>query len=234
MKNLLDGLRAILLDAGNTLVGLDFPALAQLLTDLGYPATAEDLVRAEYGGRAAVNKQILEGVEIRDVDRAPLYFGAILKRCRIPEDQISTVLDAFRAADKRFGLWRIVPPGTHEMLRSFKERGFKIGVISNADGRVAQLLERLELLPLLDIAIDSNRVGIEKPDPRIFKLALDQVGVDPHEAVYVGDIYAIDVLGARRAGLKSILIDPLMLEDVDCPRIRSVTELPHLLSPIPF
>ena len=77
-------------------------------------------------------------------------------------------------------------------------------------------------------------MGVEKPDPRIFHLALKELGVKPGEAVHVGDFYQVDVLGARKAGLREgILIDPYGdWEEADCPRIPSVAHLPALLEEI--
>jgi putative hydrolase of the HAD superfamily len=82
------------------------------------------------------------------------------------------------------------------------------GVISNSNGSVASILEALGFLPYLEFVLDSFVVGIEKPDPRIFRRALEQAGVAPHEAVYVGDLYSIDVLGARAVGMGAVLLDP--------------------------
>jgi putative hydrolase of the HAD superfamily len=74
-------------------------------------------------------------------------------------------------------------------------------------------------------------VGVEKPDPRIFRMALERMGIEPEDAVYVGDVYEIDVVGARAAGMRAYLIDPLMrLGHLDCDRIASLTELPDRLA----
>ena len=81
-------------------------------------------------------------------------------------------------------------------------------MISNSNGSARTLLEGAGLGDELDFVIDSALVGVEKPDPRIFRLALEQAGVAPHEAVYIGDLYSVDVLGSRAAGLRSILLDP--------------------------
>jgi FMN phosphatase YigB (HAD superfamily) len=80
--------------------------------------------------------------------------------------------------------------------------------ISNSNGTVAAILEGLDLARHLDFIIDSSQVGVEKPDPRIFHIALERAGLAAAEAVYVGDLYSIDVVGARAAGLSAILMDP--------------------------
>jgi len=82
-------------------------------------------------------------------------------------------------------------------------------VISNSNGTIKRILTRLELLPLVDFALDSSEEGVEKPQPAIFERALARAGVVAAEAAYVGDLYSIDVLGARRAGLRAVLLDPV-------------------------
>ena len=77
-------------------------------------------------------------------------------------------------------------------------------MVSNSDGRVEQALAAAGLRHYFDVVIDSALVGVEKPDPRIFHAALEALGVAPEEALYVGDLYDIDVLGARAAGLDAV------------------------------
>jgi putative hydrolase of the HAD superfamily len=109
---------------------------------------------------------------------------------------------------------------------------YRLGVVSNADGRVAELLQRLGLAELVEFVIDSHVVGVSKPDPRIFRMGADRFGLEPEQCLYVGDLYAIDVLGARAAGLQPLLLDPFgrlaQWDDVD--RIASVAELPEWLA----
>ena len=89
-----------------------------------------------------------------------------------------------------------------------KAPGLVAGVISNSNGTVRSILEAAGLADALDFVIDSCVVGVEKPDPRIFALGLREAGVAAGEAVYVGDLYSVDVLGARAAGIDAILLDP--------------------------
>jgi putative hydrolase of the HAD superfamily len=86
--------------------------------------------------------------------------------------------------------------------------GLVAGVISNSNGSVRSILEETGLAAHLHFVIDSSVVGVEKPDPRIFHLGLREAGVAAGDAVYVGDLYSVDVLGARAAGLAGILLDP--------------------------
>jgi putative hydrolase of the HAD superfamily len=86
------------------------------------------------------------------------------------------------------------------------------------------------LRPYFHFVLDSRLVGVEKPDPRIFQIALDQVGISPAEALYIGDLYSIDVVGSRAAGMHAILLDPAGLWDhVDCPKARDLSEAADLV-----
>ncbi|HET7042441.1 MAG TPA: HAD family hydrolase, partial [Gemmatimonadales bacterium] len=105
-------------------------------------------------------------------------------------------------------LWSGVGPATIPALRRLRERSVPLGVVSNSDGRVQEALEAAGFGGLFGVVVDSKLVGFEKPDPRIFLPALAALGVAPAEALYVGDLYEVDVVGARRAGMAAVLLDP--------------------------
>lgn len=127
-------------------------------------------------------------------------------------------------------LWSYVLPGTVETLQALRDAGFRIGVVSNSDGRIDSYLERAGLRELIDVVVDSGRIGIEKPDPRIFQTACRLAGCEPHEVVHVGDLHEIDVVGARAAGIEPILLDPFGTQAAaECARIASLEELPALI-----
>jgi putative hydrolase of the HAD superfamily len=133
-------------------------------------------------------------------------------------------------------LWSRVAPGAVEGLRALAATGVRLGMVSNADGLVAQRMQELEILQVgpgigveVECVVDSGAVGVMKPDPRIFRIALEAMGVDDVDAGrvwYVGDMPGIDVVGARRAGLHPYLMDPLGLHhDADHDRTGSLAEL---------
>ena len=97
---------------------------------------------------------------------------------------------------------------TAEALGLIRAAGLIAAVISNSNGSVRAILDGLGLGAYLDFVLDSSEVGVEKPDPRIFRLALERSGLGPGQAIYVGDLYSVDVLGARAAGLAAFLLDP--------------------------
>lgn len=102
--------------------------------------------------------------------------------------------------------WKAYPdvrPG-FERLRA---KGLRLGIISNWDSRLAGLLAGLGLSPLLDVVVSSAQVGLRKPDPRIFELAAESLGVNPADCVHVGDHHYADVVGATAVGMTPVLID---------------------------
>lgn len=129
-------------------------------------------------------------------------------------------------------LWSRVVPGVHEALSRLKRAGVTLSAVSNSDGTVEELLADVGLRDHFDTVIDSEIVGHAKPDPRIFQIALDLLGVEPDRALHVGDMYFADIIGARRAGLQGVLVDPYGdWSDADCPRVSDVGELAgHILT----
>ena len=119
-------------------------------------------------------------------------------------------------------------PEALELLPRLRSQGLILGMISNAPKRLNDLCQRLGLA--LDLIITSAEVGVEKPDPAIFRAALSKAGVKPEEAVYAGDDYNNDVQGAERAGLKAILLDRQNKhQDIGCLRVSHLLEIEALL-----
>lgn len=144
--------------------------------------------------------------------------------------------EVHRHLDSEFAdaaLWLRVIPGAVDGLRELADTGVQLGVVSNADGLIGERLRTLEILqvgpgPGVEVAcvIDSGLVGVMKPDARIFEMALEAMQVDAANAWYVGDMPGIDVVGARRAGMRPLLMDPLRLHgEADYDRIDSLADL---------
>jgi putative hydrolase of the HAD superfamily len=94
------------------------------------------------------------------------------------------------------------------------------------------LFDRLGFTPAFDVILDSQVEGVEKPDPRLFRLALERLGEPAEAALHVGDFYNVDVVGARAAGIRPILVDEAGLyPEADCPRVQSLAELAAHLVP---
>ncbi len=223
-------MKAILFDAGNTLVWMDHPFLVRLLADHGVETTEEALMGAEYEAKLVLDEMVRGGRGGDDRSRGKIYFAEIFRRIGVPDAQFPSIAERLWARHAEHNLWSLVRDHTAATLEALRGLGYRLAVISNADGRVEALLETLELRPHFEFVIDSGLVGVEKPDPRIFRMGLERLGVEPHEAAYVGDIYEIDVVGARNAGLHPYLVDPLgRFAGGDCDTIRGIDELPERL-----
>ncbi len=122
--------------------------------------------------------------------------------------------------------WYHVYPETHAVLGRLKERGYRLGIISNNVDDIMQRLEQLDLLQYFDTITYSQEAGAEKPDPSIFRVALQRASRTPQEAIHVGDHYEADVSGALGVGITPVLIDRQNgYPEADCRRIVSLLEL---------
>ena len=224
------GIRAVFFDCGNTLLHLDYPFVARLLAEHRCATTPQGIRLAEYAARAAIDRELARARRSDAGTRAP-YFGTVLARLKVPPARRGPIIAALEAHNRERCLWRVAEPDTPAVLAALRARGFLLGVISNADGRVEEDLERYGLGAFLATVVDSHVVGIEKPDAAIFRHAVERLGARPEDAVHVGDVFGIDVVGARRAGLTPVLLDRLGRYPgrVDCPRIRRLGGLLRLL-----
>ena len=117
-------------------------------------------------------------------------------------------------------------PGVPEALEAFRGLGVQLVAVSNSDGSAEQSLEETGLRGYFSVVIDSARVGFAKPDLRIFELALRMSHAERDRTLHVGDMYHADVVGARRAGISVLLLDPF--DDwtgVDCARLPDLAAL---------
>jgi putative hydrolase of the HAD superfamily len=204
-------LRAVFFDAGNTLIRMNYPVIAARLLGHGVTATAQDLESAEWRARVRLDEALgrAGALSTETPATADRYLGLILEELGVREAPVVAAMGAWRAGyNPPVGLWDVAEPGAEAALRLVREAGLGAGVISNSNGSVRRILESLGLARFLDFVLDSSEVGVEKPDPRIFRLALGRAGLGPQDAVYVGDLYSVDVLGARAVGLQAILLDP--------------------------
>ena len=142
------------------------------------------------------------------------------------DELVSEIGPILRPEGRASVLWRMVMPGVPEALGRLQRRGLTLAVVSNSDGTCAKSLEEAGLLRYLSFVIDSAEVGVEKPDPRIFEIALARCGADLRRTLYVGDLYHADVVGARGAGLHALLLDPYGdWPEMDCERAKDLAEV---------
>jgi HAD superfamily hydrolase (TIGR01509 family) len=209
-------LRAVLFDAGNTLVFLDYTRMAAGVSDaLGVSLNATEL--ASHAPEAA---RAMERVGT-DQERSIAYLEALFLLGGIPAARLGEVQACLGRMHQEQHLWSSVPPATRDALARLKASGLLLGVVSNSEGRVEQALEAAGLRDYFDVVVDSGRIGIEKPDPRIFHAALEALGVAAEEALYVGDLYEVDIVGAQAAGLEAVLLG----SSSKCRATRSIEDL---------
>jgi putative hydrolase of the HAD superfamily len=201
--------RAILFDAGNTLLRMDYAVIAGHLHSRGRAVTLDQVEEAELRARVRLDPHLAPGSSTESTATHGRYLRYLLEHLDVTEEEeIRAIAQWRRGYNLPVGLWTRADPEAATALRRVRAAGLVAGVISNSNGSVRSILEETGLAAHLDFIIDSSVVGIEKPDPRIFHLGLREAGATAEQAVYVGDLYSVDVLGARAAGLDGILLDP--------------------------
>lgn len=127
----------------------------------------------------------------------------------------------------------IVPDDVRRTLPQLKQAGYILAVISNRDKPFLDVLKEHGIAEFFDFSLAGGEINAFKPEPGIFEHALQRVSLSPREAIYVGDNYYADVVGARRAGLQPVLYDPIgIFPDPDCATIKSFDELNSLIKVI--
>ena len=201
--------RAVLFDAGNTLIRMDYAAIAAALRGRGLTADVAAIEDAELRARVRLDPHLAPGASTESLATHDRYLRYLLEPLGVTAPvEIEAVERWRRDYNAPVGLWTRADAAASAALARAKAAGLVVGVISNSNGTVEGTLQATGLASRIDFVLDSSRVGVEKPDPRIFRLGVERAGVTAGEAVYVGDLYSVDVLGARAAGLAGILIDP--------------------------
>ena len=217
----------LFLDAGGVIVHPNWQRVADTLARHGVPASADDLRRAEPPAKRIIDQGTHIG-STTDAQRAWTYMDLVFEGAGVPRspgtDAAVAELAAYHA---EHNLWEHVPDDVVPALERLRAIVPKIVVVSNANGVLHRVFERLGLSRHFDVICDSFVEGVEKPDPRYFQIALERSGSRAETTMMVGDLYHVDVVGARGAGLQAILLDAAGLyEDADCVRIRTLAELP--------
>jgi HAD superfamily hydrolase (TIGR01549 family) len=215
----------LFLDAGGVLVVPNFQRVSDALAAQGVQVDAARLAAADPQARHDLDLGLGGGAS--DQQRGWMYFDRVLQHAGV---SLSPATKAALGELQRYhddkNLWECVPDGVPAALREFRALGLKLVVVSNANGKLRFLLDRMGLSPLVDLMLDSYEEGVEKPDPRLFEIALQRSGAVREQTMHVGDLFNVDVEGARGAGLQAALLDPLDLYvGFDCERVRSLGEL---------
>jgi putative hydrolase of the HAD superfamily len=225
---LLKGVRAVLFDAGGTLAHPDWERIALLARhETGSDFEPTLMRRRLYESLRVVDGRLSEEAIRAHTRRPGWVFSDMFRALGVDAEACDRLAVSVLAAHNEKHLWCGLDPNVPRVVGELKRAGLRVGVISNTeDGRLEEMFQLLEITGHFDLLVDSHRVGLRKPDAAIFHYALDQFKVAPHEAVYIGDSYGHDVLGALSAGLRGILLDPLDLYiESDCPRLHALSEL---------
>jgi putative hydrolase of the HAD superfamily len=199
---------AVIFDAGGVLLLPDAAAGQAAVATLDCESSREDWHRAHYTANLAIDQMTtLDWESARQV---------IASAVGVPDGKLDTAVALLEELMETTP-W-VAVDGAADALRALSGAGYQLAVVSNASGNVAQLLADNRVcsteetgLTRVGIIVDSFLVGIEKPDPRIFHIALDALGVAADRSLYIGDTIRFDVIGARAAGLHPVHVDPFRL-----------------------
>lgn len=221
----------VFLDAGGVLVHPGWTRISETLARHGVAVDAARLAAADPYARREIDEATLVG-STTDRSRGWLYFEKVFRHASVPlTEAVEAALEELAAYHRQENLWEHLPDDVAPALDALKASGRRLVVVSNANGRLRHLFARLDLARRVDVILDSHEWGVEKPDPRLFEIALERAGAEASRTIHVGDLYYVDVAGARRAGLRgAVLVDPFDLyPQADCPRIRSIADLTSCL-----
>jgi len=219
-------IEAIFFDVGNTLL---FPNRNKMLHSLHsrqvFPS--EQLLQKIERETKQEFDALVESHSAVDHGFWWMFYTRLLRELGIPDK--STCEDLV-ARTQMSSNWCDIRPGTREALLRLRAR-YRLAVISNADGKIAEILAHCGIANCFETVTDSGIVGQEKPHPAIFEAALESLGVKPEQGLYTGDVYCIDYLGATAVGMQCVLFDvsgSYALKGL--PRVQSLEELEELLA----
>ena len=219
--------KAIFFDVGNTLL---FPNWKQILAPLHERNIAvhpEQLRALECRTKREFDENLQSGKTTPGFWQ--IFYSHLLEELRLGDGRL---LDALLKGTHASSNWDQIRPRTRNSLDRFRKK-CSLGVISNADGKVARTLAKREIANCFLTITDSGLIGHEKPHPAIFQAALRDLGATAVESLYVGDVYSVDYLGATRAGMQAIMFDVCgAYRDRDLPRVESLEDLERKLESI--
>jgi len=221
----------VFFDAGGTLLFLDPERVVDLLGTRVDGASSR-LQSAWYHAMLAFDERVLR----KEKQEGSLWLWFWREICRAAAFEPPSEETAKRLWEEnlRRNLWSRTTPEALRVTQALgpAAAGYRLGVISNSDGSVAETLVTAGLGDRFEVILDSGVVGVEKPDPEIFRLALQRAGTNPERAAFIGDSYTADYLGANAAGWHAVLLDPLGLHAQRQVRsVKALTEFAASLGP---
>ena len=216
----------VFFDVGSTLLFANRDRMLQPLYERGIVPSEKDLRALECIVKNEFD-DILEHDGRADHGFWDMFYMRLFEKHQLTDEPLRQRLIA---NTRNSSNWDQMRPGTRVALERIAAR-HQIAVISNADGKIAELLGRCGIADCFRTITDSGIVGHEKPHPRIFETALASLGAQPAESLYVGDVYAVDYRGATGAGMEAVLFDVCgAYRDKGLPRVETLEELISLLA----
>ena len=215
--------RYIFFDVGNTLL---FPNRAQILSPL--PANLHPTLEGWQALERRTKTEFDQGLIAGKVDHGFwwIFHTYLLQGLNSLDDGTR---NALIANTQNSANWDQILPGTRDVLERIRKE-YSIAVISNSDGRIDAVLRRCGIADCFASITDSGNVGHEKPHPAVFEAALREMKADPAESLYVGDVYSVDYVGARKAGMQAVLFDVAgTYRELEFPRVESLADLENWL-----
>jgi putative hydrolase of the HAD superfamily len=215
--------RFIFFDVGNTLM---FPNRPRILAPL--PVEQHPSLAGWQALERRTKKEFDLGLMEGKVDHSFwwTFHTYLLQDLNALDDRVR---DALIANTQTSANWDQILPGTRDALERLREE-YEIAVISNADGKIDEVLERCGIADCFASITDSGNVGHEKPHPAIFAAALREMKAAPGDSLYVGDVYSVDYVGARNAGMQAVLFDVAgTYREREFPRVESLAGLEEWL-----
>jgi FMN phosphatase YigB (HAD superfamily) len=209
--------RAVVLDAGGVILLPDLGWLASEATRYGLSLSLDRLVAAYYRAIFQLDQRAelaRRGPSFKSVAARQWFIGHMLRFLEVPADLAEPAARAIaeRAAEefpRESDIWHFALPGTRQRLERLAGAGFLLGCASNNDGALEAQLTDVGVVDLLVTHKDSGIEGVSKPEPELLLRAARDLGVDPGECLYVGDVDRVDGVAARAAGMCFALLDPL-------------------------
>jgi putative hydrolase of the HAD superfamily len=218
-------IKVIFFDVGNTLLFPNRERIHAHLTARGIVPDGEHLRDLERRTKNQFDKMMTQNGST-DHSFWWMFYSQLLSELGLEDNGIR---DQLVADIRNSGNWDTIRPGTAEQLREIGMR-YEIAVISNADGKIENVLQRCGIAQCFRTITDSGLVGYEKPHSEIFRHALNSMNAKPEESLYVGDVYSVDYLGATGAGMQAVLMDvPGAYRDKGVLRVESLEELKMVL-----
>ena len=242
MKAGMNNVHAVFFDIGDTLVYDHPPLLERVRSSLdicGFPYRADDLTAAFRAAENYAMSEYLKGVPFDHPDVLAASSLIILDELGIrslDREQLLLLHDSFTAIEYR----RVVHEGARGLLTELARRGFRIGAISDWEPTLPALLVELDIAHFFEAVAVSAIVGVTKPNPALFRAALDQMSqssgqpIAPDNSLHIGDYYELDVAGARSVGMHALLFDwKMRTPRADCPRVTSFDQMADMLLALP-